>query len=144
LRAGLDVNLKVKGEWTPLVFAIRANLANPLSVAELLKCGARPNEKDSGEWTALHYAAQLRALSSVQLLLEYGANPHTLTKQGQSPFSLCRGVLPKDRQMTVATLLRKWLVECFARAFVVGIATGNMKEQAFEVAWRSMIKRTPE
>jgi hypothetical protein len=46
--------------------------------------------------------------------------------------------------MVVAKVLRRWIVECFARAFVAGFASGSVDGEAYMVAVRSMRKCVPE
>jgi hypothetical protein len=73
----------------------------------------------------------------LQELLVQGAHPHTLTDYDQSPFSLARGNTPRDLKMEVPKFLREWLIDCFARAIIIGFAQNVLDEKSFEIGVRS-------
>ncbi|HVV69628.1 MAG TPA: ankyrin repeat domain-containing protein [Patescibacteria group bacterium] len=57
--------------------------------AELLQSGFGPNGyEDYAHITPLHFAAQINALQSAQLLLQAGANPRSKSIDGISPFDV--------------------------------------------------------
>jgi hypothetical protein len=132
VEAGLELNRKGLGAWPPLFYAVRTGHVN--IVSQLLKYGANPNVSGKGQWTPLHVAAQSHCKKVLRELLLYGANPHVLTEYEQSPFSLSRGTVPRDREMEVPTLLREWLIDCFARAIIAGFAKSEMSDEMFKHA----------
>jgi ankyrin repeat protein len=135
VKGGLDLNKNVQGAWPPLFYAVRTGHAN--IVRQLLKFNADPNFRGKGQWTPLHVAAQSRCMKVVHELLLHGANPHTLTEFEQSPFSLARGNTPRDFKIEVPKFIREWLIDCFARAFIIGFAKDLLKEESFEIGMRS-------
>jgi hypothetical protein len=82
-------------------------------------------------------AAQSHCKKVLKELLLYGAEPHVLTEYDQSPFALSRGTVPRDKEMEVPRFLRAWLVDCFARAIIIGFAKSEMSAEVFDIAWKS-------
>jgi ankyrin repeat protein len=138
VHAGLQLNKPGLGAWPPLFYAVRTGHAN--IVAQLLRYGADPNVTGKGEWTPLHVAAQTHCKKVLEELLLWGAHPHRLTEYDQSPFSLSRGGTPRDREMEVPRFLREWLVDCFARAIIIGFARKEMSEEMFRIGYVSKAK----
>ena len=67
----LDVNVRVKADWTPLHAASDQGHADVAQV--LLSYGAELNAQDTAKWTPLHVASGVGHVKVVQLLLERGA-----------------------------------------------------------------------
>ena len=72
-----------------------------LTVKKLLDEGIDIDAQDVNGWTALHFAAQNNHFKTLDLLLEYNANPNIHDKQGNGPLwtasihanGKCQGVL---------------------------------------------------
>ena len=68
---------------TPIIELIRQG--DLPRIAEALKAGANPNEKDEKGVTALIYAAAFLNADGVRVLLESGANPNLASVEGNTP-----------------------------------------------------------
>ena len=80
-----DMNL---GEWTPLHDAVE--IASVEVVQLLLDHSADVNAQDNCHWTALHLAACYGRIDIVNTLLGRGANPHSRTIGGNTPFEIAK------------------------------------------------------
>lgn len=65
---------------TPLQKAVRKG--EVAEVLRLLAQGAALEERDSRDWTALYIAVQFRRAQLVQILLDHGADPNAITREG--------------------------------------------------------------
>jgi len=102
---GLDVNARSKSGWnpfhdgpddiesegwTPLHYAARGRSVEVVQL--LLNHGADVNARDNCNWTALHLAACHGFFDVVNTLLRRGANPHSRTIKGNTPFEVTKNV----------------------------------------------------
>ncbi|GHV12216.1 hypothetical protein FACS189491_04820 [Spirochaetia bacterium] len=84
--AGADVNMRVREDWTPLIWAA-AN--NRLTAAQLLlDVGADVNAADDHGWTPLMWAAGTDHEDMVQLLLDAGADIAVRNKDGKTALDI--------------------------------------------------------
>lgn len=60
-------------------------MISPAIVARLLALGVDANAADSGGWTPLHYAARMKNVEVMRLLLDAGADPNALTAEMHTP-----------------------------------------------------------
>lgn len=72
IAGGMDVNIRDKYEWTPLIQAARYSKTEIIKL--LLSKGADLNAQSKQGVTALHIAASQSHLEIVKILLEYGAS----------------------------------------------------------------------
>ena len=87
IQAGVPVDQTDKSKHTPLHYAARYGETS--NIVFLISRGADVNmEKAGGGETPLHLACMQENVDTVRALLDRGANPLTLNKQGQSPLHL--------------------------------------------------------
>jgi ankyrin repeat protein len=100
INKGADVNVKLPGGWTPLLWAVINGLKE---VAELLiASGADVNWKDKNGGTLLHRAALEGHKEIVKLLIAEGADANAKTKRGETPLDAAITYNPK-----ITDLIRK-------------------------------------
>jgi len=84
--ARLDPNVKDSAQYTPLMYATKAN--HPSTVAALLNAGADPDEVEGDGWGALLFATFSKHMEVISLLAKAGANPYLENVNGMSPMAL--------------------------------------------------------
>ena len=100
INKGADVNVKLPGGWTPLLWAVINGLKE---VAELLiASGADMNAKERDGMTPLHRAALEGHKEIVKLLIAEGADVNAKDRGGQTPLDRAITYNPK-----ITDLLRK-------------------------------------
>ena len=109
LEAGLDVNAKTEGDnWNflhrALVSVTRA--ADPSMIEHLVKRGVDVNARDSHMWTPLHFAARLKNVEAMRILLDGGAEIDPINDEGATPLRLTLLSLPLDLGATGFLLSR--------------------------------------
>jgi hypothetical protein len=87
---GANVNAQDEVGSTPLHIAVESSLSNVDITRILLENGANVDARDEYGTTPLHVAIQLNATNVVELLLEMGADPTTISETGDTPESLAR------------------------------------------------------
>jgi hypothetical protein len=90
LQHGASVNLVneiySQEDWTPLMLACQNQCAN--TVRMLLQRGANTAPENDNGWQALHIAAQYDQPEIIQLLLQYGVDPHAVSRYDYSPLTI--------------------------------------------------------
>lgn len=71
LSVKMNVNIRTKEGDTPLMSAIRNNLADIVQI--LLSSDANPDFPDDSGWYPLHFATQKQNIEIVKLLVKHGA-----------------------------------------------------------------------
>lgn len=96
IRAGEDVNLADKQEWTPLHFA--AQSSNVSVVAQLLQAGAFVDPTDNFGNTPLARAVFNSRVDGgvITILRDAGADPYLENHHGVSPLALARSIGNRD------------------------------------------------
>ena len=109
---GADVNAVDSFGATPLTRA--ALFGNTETAAVLLQAGANINAKTANQnETALHHAVISNNISTLKLLLAYGANPHARNRGNETPLDLARKEGKKiagdflESEMNGKTLLKR-------------------------------------
>ena len=115
VKAGLFLDEQFYNNWPTLFLAIKSHFE---LVVKLVELGCSLDVCSSSNWTCMHVAAQERNQKAVKLFLEKGVNPHTLTKEKNSPFSLCSSFHPMDKDCQTAELLRNAIVERVAKMLI--------------------------
>jgi ankyrin repeat protein len=92
LERGANVDIPSTRGWTPLLFAARGG---HLEIVQMLldhgaDLKAEPERDLDESGTALHLAAVGGHPQVVKTLLERGVYPHSLTKEGRTPFQLAK------------------------------------------------------
>lgn len=88
-----------------VIDAVRKNNVKKLS--QLIAQGVNPNfAEDEDEVTLLHHAAQNDCLESAIYLITAGANIHSLTRDGYSPFDIAN----INRSFRVLEFLQKLVI----------------------------------
>lgn len=87
IKAGADISLKTRNQGWPLLTCAVLNEKHTEILEYILKNHIYNDidEKDKSESTALHLAcANSKDIKSIELLLEYGANPNVVTSKGNN------------------------------------------------------------
>lgn len=88
LKHGAEPNIRVKGQSTPLMLALRGGQNETAKV--LLDGGANPNDRSTEGETPLMIAVKLRDLKAVQLLLGKAADLSLKDNQGRTAVQFAR------------------------------------------------------
>lgn len=81
---------------------------NPDIVESLLRNGMDPNYRNNAGFTPIHYAAFANNLQIMQLLVQYGANIHAVTDNGDTVFHcVAIGITEFKEDWAVA----KWMLK---------------------------------
>ncbi|OHS99055.1 hypothetical protein TRFO_08621 [Tritrichomonas foetus] len=115
IEAGLDLNAPLYHNWPIIFYAVRGKFSQ---VQFLVDQKCEVNQRAANGWTPMHVAAQERNIQAVKIFLEKGADPHTLTMNKSSPFSLAAGFSPKDRKAETAQLIKEAVAAKIARMIV--------------------------
>src|SRR5215467_1891376 len=86
IKAGGDVNIGSKNDFTPMMFAAQQGDVDTIRV--LLRAGAKLNGFEAGTVTPLIIAAAMVHVDAVNLLLDNGADPNTADWRGYTPMLL--------------------------------------------------------
>jgi ankyrin repeat protein len=92
LKAGADPNIRDGGGFTPLLSAMYLSrfLYKARSVNLLLRAGANPNAISISGFNALRVAIERNYVYTVNILLEYGANP--FGSNGKNAFEFAKDI----------------------------------------------------
>lgn len=82
VRGGVDVNVRGKGNSTPLFWAMKSD--NLKGFHELLRLGADPNVVFDDGGTIMHWAVRQHNVDFLQLLLAYGGDPNLRDGDGRT------------------------------------------------------------
>jgi truncated hemoglobin YjbI/ankyrin repeat protein len=112
-RAGASVDRS--GSWIGLsCTGNQGRKDDPQYVAALLRHGARVNDKrltgqgtDGGQATALHHAAKAGFIKTIELLLDYGADPKAPDDNGLTPLDWLERAAPSIDRQAVRRLLQR-------------------------------------
>lgn len=85
VKAGIDLELKNAGDWTPLIIAVSGGKLKAANM--LISAGANVNAGDSQGLTALHWAAFKGFPRLAELLVEKGADVDARSNLGLTPLS---------------------------------------------------------
>jgi len=99
LRSGLDVNTVAQGDrWNFLHRALVPveRTAHPEMIQHLVNLGVDVNARDRYWNTPLHYAARVRNLRAMGILLDAGAEVNPKNKDGLTPLHLALMAAPMD------------------------------------------------
>ena len=109
LEHGGTVDIRGRGEETPLYKIIRLNEETLDAVQVLLEHGADVNARRKDLWTPLHLAVNIGELKLARVLLEHHADVNSQSDEGLAPLHLSsrRGASldPFDKDSTLVTLL---------------------------------------
>ncbi|KAJ3443821.1 ankyrin repeat-containing protein [Anaeramoeba flamelloides] len=86
-------------EYTPLIYATGSNSSFEV-IKYLVKNGANVNARNYKQNTALHYACWSKGkpvdLNSIELLIQYGADPYSVNIEGKKPENMLNSNLKNE------------------------------------------------
>jgi hypothetical protein len=109
LASGLDVNTKtVREKWNFLHRALVSVRQKPIpSMIEfLVKRGVDVNARDFHMWTPLHFAARIKNVDAMRILLDGGAEIDPVNDEGVTPLRMTILTMPINRAATELLLSR--------------------------------------
>jgi hypothetical protein len=127
---GMDVDASLSNGWSVLFHAIRQG-SQPL-VTALCKVTKAINWSCKVKWTPFHLAVQERNHAVCQILFKYGAHPHLFTGYRFCPFLLAKPLHPRDPTRETARVVRRILVQFFARLLMVECAKSLLQSERAE------------
>jgi ankyrin repeat protein len=84
LLLGADINAYYKG-WTPLLVCAQAGLWTEVRVLVSMGANLELQQKETCGGTALHWAVRANSATTVRVLLELGADPGAVDRDGSTP-----------------------------------------------------------
>jgi ankyrin repeat protein len=83
------------------------HIASKITVVELLlEYGVNVDVRDKEGWTPLHKAAWNLNLKVVVVLLDRGADPHAVTKKGETPFQLANAPIGRESKKDQSQIMQ--------------------------------------
>ncbi|WP_341764113.1 ankyrin repeat domain-containing protein [Candidatus Tisiphia endosymbiont of Beris chalybata] len=103
---GADINAQDSRGQTPMYYAARMN--DPEMIKKLAACDADPNIGGGQDGWALHAAILRHSKESTKLLLNLGANPNTVDRNGKTPVQLTTAWGRTSSSADMTALLEKF------------------------------------